>query len=201
VSKLGRRAATVLAVAVAVPGLAACGAGPDAITNMPYSPSDGINATVGASPIRVLNALVVAGADGETGTVSLTIADAGDKGDQLIGLSAGEGTEISFEGSQEIPPGQTLTLGPGEPPGGESAQATVLGLQTPAGATMPLTLAFQNAGEVTIRTVVVAADGYYADYTVAPPATTAPSAPVDEASPDSFEGQTDVDETPAPTNS
>jgi copper(I)-binding protein len=200
VSPLRRRAAFAALAAVATPAIAACGAGNDAVSVQPYAPGDGVAATSADSTLRVLNAIVVAPPEGSgDAVISLTIADRTEDGDELIGMSAGEAGQVQYQGSQEVPPRGTLTLGPGQTPGGEKSQALIADLQAAPGDIVPLQLMFRDAGMLEIRTVVAPAEGYYEEY-VAPAATTAPSTPVAPATPaEDVDGQVDVESTPEPT--
>jgi hypothetical protein len=198
VSSLSRRAALAATVLAAVPTIAACGAGHSAIMIRPYAPADGVQADSGDGSLRVLNALVVGSESGDA-VVSLTISDRGGSGDELVGMTSGE-AQISFEGSAEVPPRGTLTLGPGKTPGGAKGEAVIVGGEIEPGDIVPLTLSFAKAGTVTLRTVATPAEGYYEAYTVPPPATTAPNAPAVPGSPTVAPkgGQVDVEATPAP---
>jgi len=145
--------------------LAGCSSGFDATSSKPYSPADGVQADSGA--LRVLNALVVVGDDGSTGTVSATVVNRGDRDDRLTGVTSPDAT-ILLAGSGDLTAGGAVTLGSGTDP---SAAAT--GLRKGAGENITMTFSFTRSEPITIRTVVVAATGIYTE--LAPSAPSAPS--------------------------
>lgn len=146
--------------------LAGCSSGFEATSLKPYSPADGIQADSG--DLRVLNALVVAGEDGSTGLVSATVVNRGDRNDRLTDVTSPDAT-IVLAGTSDLPASGALTLGSGTDP---SASAT--GLGKAAGENISLTFSFARTSPVTVRTVVVAATGYYAEMGPSP-ATSPPS--------------------------
>ena len=141
--------------------LVGCSSGFDATSSKPYSPADGVQADSG--DLRVLNALVVVGDDGSTGTVSAAVVNRGDRDDRLTGVTSPDAT-IALTGSGDLPAGGAVTLGSGTDP---SAAAT--GLRKGAGENITVTFSFTRSEPITIRTVVVAATGYYADLAPSPP--------------------------------
>lgn len=161
-TRTSRRALVAASVATLLAGplLAGCSAGFDATSRQPYSPSDGINATSG--DLRVLNALVVKAEDGSDGLISAGLVNNGDRDDRLTEITSPAGA-VSVSGSKTLPAGESVTLG-----SGTQAQATVSGLTKEPGETITLRLAFGRTAPVTIRTVVVAATGDYADLAPAP---------------------------------
>ncbi len=154
------RAPAAAAAALAVGLLSGCGSGFDATSIEPYAPSDGILADSG--DIRVLNALVVSGSAGTTGVVSASIANRGGTRDRLTDVTTPDGT-VDFTGDATLRPGSVIRLS-----NDTTASATISGLTKLAGETITLRLEFRRADPVTLRTVVVAADGDYASITAAP---------------------------------
>lgn len=149
--------------------LAGCAAGFDATASKPYAPSDGVQADSG--DIRVLNALVVSGEDGRTGVVSATVVNRGDDSDgndRLTGVTSPDAT-IVLAGTGDLMSGSAVTLGSGTDP-----TASVTDLTKAAGETMTLEFSFARTEPVTLRTVVVAATGDYAEMGPSP-ATSPPS--------------------------
>jgi copper(I)-binding protein len=151
---------------VAVPLLAGCSAGFDATSIQPYAASDGINAESG--DISVLNALVVAGEPSTTGVISTTIANRGERDDRLTGVTSPDAT-VTLDGTRDLPAGSTVLLG-----SGTDTSATLRGLTRLAGETVTLEFSFARAEPVTVRTVVMAATGDYADLTPPPEPTPSP---------------------------
>ena len=102
------RLAAVIAGVAAAALLAGCSAGFDATSTKPYAPSDGILANSG--DLRVQNALVVASDAVSSGVVIMTIANRGDRDDELTGISSPDGT-VDFTGDGELPAGAAVRLG------------------------------------------------------------------------------------------
>jgi hypothetical protein len=115
----------------------------------------------------VLNALVVAGDGGRSGVQSMTVANRGTRDDRITAVSTPDAT-VSFDGPVELAAGEAVPFtGSGE------ASATLTGLTRLAGQTITVKLEFARTQPVTLRTVVVAAEGDYADITPAPSLTAA----------------------------
>ena len=143
-------------------------------TNQPYTPAEGVNLDVGdpADPdnvVHVRNLLLISWAPGE-GVVSGSIVT--DGRDALTSVS---GTPIKVDGTEGAP--FTATI-PNTVSIANGAQV-VLTDQTPITLTSPdlmagldatMTLAFQNAGEATLRVPVV--DGNEAQYATLKPTPT-----------------------------
>jgi hypothetical protein len=156
---------------------AACGQ--DVQTNRPYTPAEGANVDVGdpANPdkvVHVRNLLIISWEAGQ-GVVSASIVT-----DDRDALTAVSGTPIKVDGTKGAPftatIGNTVSIANG-------AQVVLtdqapISVQSPdlmAGLEAAVTLAFQNAGEVTVRVPVV--DGNEAQYaTLRPTPTSTPSA-------------------------
>jgi hypothetical protein len=156
---------------------AACGQ--DVQTNRPYTPAEGANVDVGdpANPdkvVHVRNLLIISWEPGQ-GVVSASIVT-----DDRDALTAVSGTPIKVDGTEGAPftatIGNTVSIANG-------AQVVLtdqapISVQSPdlmAGLEAAVTLAFQNAGEVTVRVPVV--DGNEAQYaTLRPTPTSTPSA-------------------------
>ena len=148
---------------LAIPALAlaaGCAAGQNAQTLQPYSPADGIVANSGT--IRVLNALVVADPAGNTGVVSMTIVNRGNRLDSLTNLASGNGT-VDFTGTRNLPPQVAVRFGATTDP-----SATINNLTAKPGQAITLTLSFLRSRPLRISTVVLPATGAYADQTPGP---------------------------------
>lgn len=150
--------------------LSACGF--NVQTNLPYTPADGVNASVGTVQIR--NLMILSRAEGQgylSGTLSSPDHDS---------LTAVTGTVIKSDGSNggaitaTIPSPVSLGDNVGVILTGQPQFVTLTGAGLTAGYTADLTLQFSSAGSITLRVPVV--DGnhpYYA--TVTPSATPTPS--------------------------
>lgn len=160
-----RRVPAVAAAAVAAALLTGCSAGFDATSIQPYAPADGVLANSG--DIRVLNALVVADADGDTGVVSMTLVNRGTRDDRLTEITSPDGS-VALTGDTTLPAGGAVRLG-----SDTDVTAVVEGLAKQAGENIRLRLSFSRTPPVTINTVVVAATGDYAEIT--PSATPTPT--------------------------
>ncbi len=155
-----RRAAIAVTAALAAALLAGCGAGFDATSRQQYAPSDGILADAG--DLRVQNALVVASAGISTGVVSASIANRGDRDDELTGLTSPDGT-VDLTGDGALPAGSAVRLG-----ADTRLSATISALTALPGETITLRLTFARSEPLRIRTVVVPAQGDYASVTPGP---------------------------------
>ncbi len=151
------RALLGIAGAALVPILSACGAGADAVTNRPYAPADGVQ-TVVADRLKVINALVVATEKGEQPAVlSMALVDLMGEGDELTGITVGDGTPVRLSGETRVPPRGTLLIGGA----GAPASAVIPDFPGRPGQTVPVRLEFATAGDVTINTVVYPRAGAY----------------------------------------
>lgn len=154
----GRRRLALALVVLATPLLSACAAGFDATSLKPYSPADGVYAENEA--VRALNVLLVVDEDGSTGLLSMTLANRSGTDDEVTGVETDGGT-ASLAAPVDLPAGATTTFG------GEDADAQVLVEQvsTEPGRVVEVRLTFSSAPPLSVRTVVVAAEGDYAEVT------------------------------------
>ena len=143
-------------------------------TNRPYTPAEGVNIDVGdpANPdkvVHVRNLLITSWGPGE-GVVSGTIVT-----DDRDALTAVSGTPIKVDATEGAPftatiP-NTVSLANGLPVVlTDQEPITVKSPDLMAGLDASVTLAFQNAGEVTLRVPVV--DGNEAQYATLKPTPT-----------------------------
>jgi hypothetical protein len=148
--------------------------GQDVQTNRPYTPAEGINIDVGdpANPdkvVHVRNLLIISWAPGE-GVVSASIVT-----DDRDALTAVSGTPIKVDGTEGAPftgtiP-NTVSLANGlQVVLTDQQPITVKSPDLMAGLDAEVTLAFQNAGEVTLRVPVV--DGNKPPYAALKPTPT-----------------------------
>lgn len=174
-----RRLSTLAAVSAAVltaTFAGGCAAGFDATSTKPYAPADGVVA--GAGDIRVLNALVVAAEGADTGLVSMTVVNRGTRDDRVTGITSSAGS-VAVEGDDTVPAGGTL------PFGADATTATVSGLDRDPGQGIQLKVSFARSEPVTLRTVIVDADGDYASLTPSPTPTPTPTPTESETSTES----------------
>lgn len=115
-------------------GTAGCAAITTQATTIDYSPSDGVNVPVGEdSPVEILNTLIVANEDGTDGNLVAAFVNTSDE-DVTVSLAwDGGAAEV------EVPADSTLSLGGADDP------VLLEGIDTPAGATVPI--AFTTGGE------------------------------------------------------
>lgn len=179
-----RRPLAVAGAAVALAGtLAACGAGPNAVTRDYYAPADGVNAIVGS--MRALNALVVSPAPGgdATGFVTMGVGNNGTQPDTITRIVTDKGP-VELRGRREIPPQSVLLVGG---PRAET-QARIPNYTGKPGETVSMDIEFERNPTIRLRTVSVSPTGYYKGFIVSPtaapvtsvaasPAQTAPAAP------------------------
>jgi hypothetical protein len=143
-------------------------------TNRPYTPGEGVNTDVGdpANPdkvVHVRNLLIISHAPGE-GIVSASIVT-----DDRDALTAVSGTPIKVDGTEGAPftatVPNTVSLADGHQVVlTDQAPITVRSPDLMAGLDAIVTLAFQNAGEKTLRVPVV--DGNEAQYATLKPTPT-----------------------------
>lgn len=115
-------------------GTAGCAAITPQATTIDYSPADGVNIPVGEdSPVEILNTLIVADEDGTDGNLVAAFVNTSDE-TVTVSLSwDGGGAEV------RVPAASTLSLG------GEDDPILLEGINTRAGATLPI--AFSTGGE------------------------------------------------------
>ena len=163
-----------------------CGAGFDATARQSYAPAGGIQGSSGQ--IRVLNALVVAADDGDSGVVLMAVVNAGAEDEEITSVETDAGS-VDYTGTRTVPAGTTLQLGAESDP-----SATVRDLAAAPGETITVKVSFAGAEPINLRTVVVAATGDYASVTLPPEPSPSPSQnPINE-------GET-VSPTPTPSPS
>lgn len=155
-----RRAGVALALAAGL--LTGCSAGDDATSRQPYAPADGIYADSGS--IRALNVLVVASEGASEGVVLMALANRGTRSDRLTAIDSSAGT-VELSSPVELPPGGAVRFG-----SDADESVSITGLTRAPGETIELTLSFERAEPVTLRTVVMPATGDYADITPSVPA-------------------------------
>jgi hypothetical protein len=168
VTRARTTAPAVALLACAAVLLTGCSSGREAVARREHAPADGVMANSGN--IRVVNALVIAPEDGDTGVITMTVANRGDRADQLTDVRTSDGT-VDYTGSRDLPGGRALAFGADSNP-----SATVHGLRVRPGEILTMTLSFRDAEPIRLRTVVVPASGDYAGMTAAPDPTESPSA-------------------------
>ncbi|MEU8192682.1 copper chaperone PCu(A)C [Microbispora amethystogenes] len=180
-----RRAIAVAAfLAAAIPALAACGAGFDANTNVPYAPGeagvlisdDGSGQAYGMNGIKIPQAFILGPDSGEqiaaggSAPIHLTVLNGTGAADQLVGIVPEEQKATSAK----VP--SPIALEPGTL--AKTTGVTVEGLKTPlrGGETIQLTLRFEKAGDIPVVAPVVTRSREYATLSPAPQTTPTPAA-------------------------
>lgn len=166
-----------VALVLCPPLLTGCFADRTPDAQQAYAPSDGVMGNSG--PIRVLNAIVVAGEDAADGVVSMTVVNRGNEREQLTAIESDAGT-VEMSGSREIAPNSSLTLGAGagaNAGAGTATTATIRGLEADPGESVSLTLRFEGVDTIRLRTLVVLAQGEYETITPSPSASPTAASP------------------------
>ncbi|WP_061295169.1 hypothetical protein [Herbidospora cretacea] len=186
-----RRVIAIAAFLAAAPALAACGAGTDANTNKPYAPTEaGVlirDGVYGVNGIKVSQAYML-GPDpggqipaGGTVPLYLSITNDGTAPDTLTGITPDQNAAATAQGgSVPLPVGTLVRTGTGT-----NAQIQIQGVKSAlrGGESIPLTLNFQNAGQVTMVVPVITRNREYATLPPVPGAVPAPPKPSPAASP------------------
>ena len=161
-TRLRRTSTTAAALALLAVPLSAC---TTHTTDFVYTPAQGTNDRDGQ--VDVLNALVVAGSEGEGRFIAGLANNSPTEADGLSGITAvdsAEGVTIAIEsGDTDIPASGFLQLA--DP---ESANVVVSGEEVAAGGYVRLRLEFDNAEPVEVNVPVVAAGEDFAGVTSGP---------------------------------
>ena len=165
--RVGRALLAAVAAATTATLVAGCGAGFGAPGEKTYQPADGVNGNAG--PIRVLDAVVVAPPDGGDGVVVMSVINRGTEPDQLVSITSSQG-QVETSSPAELTPQKPLMLSADSTPA-----YTVRGLSAQPGSFVDLQITFGRSGVLNLRTVVVAATGYYSSITPAPVPSESPS--------------------------
>ncbi|WP_052434872.1 hypothetical protein, partial [Streptacidiphilus melanogenes] len=166
-----RRGAVAAVIAVAIaPVLAACSAGSSAAT-LQVKPNSAAT-TLSNGQLKLNGVAVVADRNGNApASVIASIANNEQQAENLVSVTVGT-TAATLSGTTAIPMGDALNLGN---PGPKATTAIVPTLDQPAGAVVPITFVFANAGSVTLDAQVQTGTGYYALYAPVPPAAPSPT--------------------------
>ena len=158
-----QRAATFCAgLAVAALALAGCSATNPMTTQDEYSASDGVFAQIG--DVRGLNLLILAGAEGEPGSLQGGLAN-DSTGDRLVTLAVGdEETTVS------VGPKETVLLGLGRGEDEGYAEVQFPSVEVPPGATQEMTISTPEDGSIVVAVPVL--DGTLPEYATAIPSAT-----------------------------
>ncbi|GAA0394436.1 hypothetical protein Acor_66060 [Acrocarpospora corrugata] len=185
-----RRVIVVAALLAAAPALAACGAGDQANTNLPYSPTEAqvliSDNAYGERGMRISQAFVL-GPDsggqipaGGAAPLYLILTNQNAAPDSLVSVTPlpDQATSVKVAAPVAVPPHTLVNTGQPAP------QLTVEGLKTAlrGGESLKLTLKFQTAGDITLDVPVITRSREYATLPPVQGALPAPS-PVASASP------------------
>jgi copper(I)-binding protein len=152
------RAAVALAVSlIAVLPTAGCYQGFDNTVNTQGPTGNGTDFPVGDG-IKVQDATLVTGPEGESGVASLvmSIINEGELPDALVKVTTEPPTTSSQKTPIAIRPGTSVRVG-----GPATDQIVLTGLKVPPGSYATVTVSFERAGSETRRVAVVPAVGYY----------------------------------------
>ena len=146
-----RRTLALVALAVALP-LAGCSATNPIQTERPYSPSDGIRATLG--PVQTTNLLVVGTAKGAPAAVSGGLVNTGADPQTVTVTVSGETSTFTLPGNGSV------LVGTGS---GTGRTMRIASLDVDPGSLATVTLKVPSAGSATVQVPVV--DGSTPQYT------------------------------------
>jgi copper(I)-binding protein len=155
------RAAVALAVSlVAVLPTAGCYQGFDNTVNTQGPTGNGTDFQVGDG-IKVQDATLVTGPEGESGVASLvmSIINEGELPDALVRVTTEPATTSSQKTPIAIRPGSSVRVG-----GPATDQIVLTGLKVAPGSYATVTVTFERAGSETRKVAVVPAVGYYEGY-------------------------------------
>ncbi|MBF9072254.1 hypothetical protein [Streptacidiphilus fuscans] len=184
-SRTLRRGAVAAVIVAIAPVLAACSAGSSAAT-LQVKPNAGAT-SLSNGQLKVNGVEVVADRLGNApANVVANIANNESQAETLVSVTVG-GTAATLSGSGNINTQASLILGG---PATGTVQATVPTLSQPAGAVIPVTFVFANAGSVTVDAQVQKGTGVYASYAPGTPSPTASALPRVSASATAHKGGT-----------
>jgi copper(I)-binding protein len=155
------RAAVAIAVSlVAVLPTAGCYQGFDNTVNTQGPTGNGTDFRVGDG-IKVQDATLVTGPEGESGVASLvmSIINEGELPDALVKVTTEPATTSSQKTPIAIRPGNSVRVG-----GAATDQIVLTGLKVTPGSYASVTVTFERAGSETKKVAVVPAVGYYEGY-------------------------------------
>ncbi|MEV0967044.1 copper chaperone PCu(A)C [Microtetraspora glauca] len=171
-----RRVIAIAALLAAAPALAACGAGFDANTNIPYAPTeagvhmvgDGADRDYGHNGVKIAQAFILGPdsggqiAAGGSAPLYLSLVNTNTAADALTAIvpDSGQADSVRIPGAFQLSP-NTLAKSTGTTV--EGLKQTLLG-----GESVKLTLRFKNAGDVTMSVPVIPRSREFATLPPAP---------------------------------
>lgn len=149
------------AIAALVLTLAGCGAGRDAATLKPYTPTDGVQAS--AQGVKVRDVVLVSMPDG-TGVLVGTLVQTGTTQDRITGIV------VNGMPASVVPASPVLTQNMPVRFAGDSANASadIPGLNAAAGTLAKIEITFEASGTVTLNAIVRDNKNEFAGVTAAP---------------------------------
>jgi hypothetical protein len=150
--------------------LAACSERSPTQSIVPYDPTDGIIANVGALAVRDL--LVVSAAQGQPGVVSGALVNTGDSDLTVTFTASGDSAATA---PVTVPAGQLVRLGSGN--GATDVQFSTV--EVPPGSLLAVRVATPPTGPRVLQVPVLSPDLEYATITPTPVPTTSTGAPTD----------------------
>lgn len=152
------RSAAIVALVLT---LAGCGAGKDAATLKPYTPTDGVQGS--AQSVKVRDVVLVAMPDG-TGVVVGTVVQTGEVQDRIVGITVDGRPAIVFPTSPVLVQNAPVRFS------GDSANASadVPALNAVPGNLVKIEFTFETSGTVTLNAIVRDNTGDFAGVSSAP---------------------------------
>lgn len=149
-----------------------CGAGFDATTSQPYTPSEGVDGDAGTVLLRGVT-LVAPGPGGPAGLVG-GLVNEGKAPDTLTSVQVLGSSQPGYfpQGQILLPPGELVPLGLENSP---SVTVTGPPTQLRAGNFVSVRFVFENAGSTTLQLLVQPRKGDYATVTPTPQPTAEPT--------------------------
>jgi copper(I)-binding protein len=156
VPRTTRRAVRLAVVPlVALLGLATltgCGAGIEAQTQQPYSPTVGTTTEIG--PIHVANVVIVASVDGALAELYASFVNNSDQEDSLTSVAVSDSSPVTLpDGPIPVPQYVNVVLGPG------GTRVFVHDLKGKVGDVARVTITFRDSGEETVDALITTEEG------------------------------------------
>jgi len=163
-------AAFAALVVLAAPALTGCFSGKEATTNTQATMNSGNGVAAQAGPIHVENATLVLGPEGSQSATLLTrVINTGAASDTLVFASVNGVPATITPGSEVLEPGASVSFG-----FESESWINAYGLDAAAATYIPVQLAFEDSGLVSMSVLTVPPVGYYEG--IAPNPATDPSA-------------------------
>jgi len=141
-----------LAASLGLVALTGCGAGLDAQTQQPYSPTIGSATEIG--PIHVVNVVMVGSLDGEIAEVHAGFVNNRAQEDSLTAVSVSGASPVTLpDGPVTVPQYVNVFLGPG------GTRVFVHDMKAKIGDVVTVTFTFRDAGQASVDALVTDDEG------------------------------------------